>query len=115
VSLTRGCVYLKVYHPIRFESPLLPPNWEPDPTRVWESKWDVQLKEQNAATDPTGGKVSLSQWKTGMTADQVGATYPQWLNLMIYTFVLVAWFSARRDAYSGSTQVCMGLHIRKRS
>lgn len=73
---TRGEIDLLPYlstglHPTRFGPPLLPANWTPDPTRVWESKWDVQLQDQNDVAVPVGGTVS---WKAGMTADQVRAT-----------------------------------------
>ena len=88
-----------VYRPIRFEPPLLPANWSPDPTRVWESKWDLQAKNQDAVTAPVG---STASWKAKMTADQVRATYSPWLNLMVY-FAHVAWIPARRSTSPGST------------
>ena len=88
-----------VYRPIRFEPPLIPANWSPDPTRVWESKWDLQAKNQDAVTAPVG---SAASWKTKMTADQVRANYSPWLNLMGY-FTHVAWILARRSTSPGST------------
>ncbi|KAG8805537.1 hypothetical protein FRC19_007820, partial [Serendipita sp. 401] len=64
-------VDIPIPKPESFEPPQVPENWDPDPNKVWDSKWDVQPKP--TTTLDTGPTSDHQQWKKGVSSDERGA------------------------------------------
>ena len=100
----------------RFEPPQVPEDWEPNPNRVWDSKWDMQ--PQASTSSSTGsGPVPHEQWKKGISADEVSDPITLWFNLMKLPFFfwnMTAWILIGRDTTTCSEEVDMGLFVPER-